>query len=87
MAETKVDNTVPIQLAALENMKVLVVDDNATNRRVLHDVLTLWKMSPTLTSGGVEALVVAKDAASQGEPFPLILVDYQMPEMDGFFLR
>jgi signal transduction histidine kinase/CheY-like chemotaxis protein len=73
-------------LAALENMKVLVVDDNTTNRLILHDMLAIWKMYPSLTSSGPEALTVAKAAAARGEPFSLILVDYLMPEMDGFSL-
>jgi len=74
------------QIAALENLKVLVVDDNTINRLLLHDMLTMWKLSPSLTASGAEALAVAKAAASRGEPFPLIIVDYFMPEMDGFSL-
>jgi signal transduction histidine kinase/DNA-binding response OmpR family regulator len=71
------------QLAALKDMRVLVVDDNATNRLVLHDMLVNWKMCPVLTASGREALSVAHAAAARGERFPLILVDYLMPEMDG----
>jgi PAS domain S-box-containing protein len=74
------------QIAALENMKVLVVDDNTLNRLLLHDMLTMWKLSPSLTASGAEALAVAKAAASRGEPFPLMIVDYFMPEIDGFAL-
>jgi PAS domain S-box-containing protein len=74
------------QIAALENTKVLIVDDNRTNRLVLHEMLTTWKLSPSLTASGAEALAVAKAAASRGEPFPLMIVDYFMPEMDGFTL-
>ncbi|MDP9268392.1 MAG: response regulator [Acidobacteriota bacterium] len=68
----------------LIDMRVLVVDDNATNRRVLHDVLTRWRMLPTEVESGPGALAVLAHACNINRPFPLILVDAQMPEMDGF---
>jgi signal transduction histidine kinase/DNA-binding response OmpR family regulator len=66
--------------------RVLVVDDNATNRRILEEMLESWNLRPTSTRGGREALAALRRAAAQGKPFSLALVDGQMPEMDGFTL-
>ncbi|HVS35134.1 MAG TPA: response regulator, partial [Gemmataceae bacterium] len=76
----------PAQPAHLEGIPVLIVDDNATNRRILHEVLTNWRMRPRAVEGGAEALTVLSEAAASGEPYPLILLDGHMPEMDGFTL-
>jgi CheY-like chemotaxis protein len=62
----------------------LVVDDNATNRRILEEQLTSWGMRPTLVDGGPAALAALHQAMQQGEPFPLVLLDAHMPSMDGF---
>ncbi|MFI5394789.1 MAG: response regulator [Candidatus Binatia bacterium] len=72
--------------ATLEALPVLVVDDNATNRRVLYEMLSHWRMRPTLADGGIAALTELKRATRLKQPFPLILLDAQMPEMDGFQL-
>jgi PAS domain S-box-containing protein len=71
---------------ALLNLPVLVVDDNATNRRILQEMLTNWRMKPTVVDGGAAALSVMQRAVETGEPFPLVLLDAMMPEMDGFTL-
>jgi two-component system sensor histidine kinase/response regulator len=68
----------------LENLSVLVVDDNATNRRILEEMLTNWRMKPAMAEGGAAALAAMERAAQQGKPFPLLLVDAHMPAMDGF---
>ena len=65
---------------------MLVVDDNATNRRILEEVLSNWGMRPRAVDGGAAALAVLAEAAAAGEPFPLVLLDGHMPEMDGFAL-
>ena len=70
----------------LRGLRVLVVDDNATNRRILHEMLTHWRMRPTAVAGGRAALVELEKAARVGRPYPLVLLDSQMPEMDGFAL-
>ncbi|MDQ2800766.1 MAG: response regulator, partial [Armatimonadota bacterium] len=67
-------------------LPVLVVDDNATNRRILQEVLTNWHMKPTLAESGQAALTEMKRAAEAGTPYPLVLLDGMMPEMDGFEL-
>ncbi len=72
--------------AKLRGLAVLVVDDNGTNRFILQEILESWRMRPTVVAGGAEALEVLRQAASQGEPFPLALIDAHMPEMDGFQL-
>jgi two-component system, sensor histidine kinase and response regulator len=68
----------------LQNLRVLVVDDNATNRRILKDVLTHWRMKPLLVSDGAAALAALQNALDAKEPFDLILLDVAMPGMDGF---
>jgi two-component system sensor histidine kinase/response regulator len=70
----------------LSGLPVLIVDDNATNRLILSEMLTNWRMRPTVTAGGGEALARMKAARASGQPFQLILSDGQMPEMDGFML-
>jgi two-component system sensor histidine kinase/response regulator len=69
----------------LRGVPVLVVDDNATNRRVLSDWLSHWGMWPMLAESGLAALKLIESVV---EPIPLILTDVHMPEMDGFeFLK
>jgi len=74
------------ELADLRDIPVLVVDDNATNRRIFQEMLSRWQMRPTLVESGEEALSVMERAASAGEPFALALLDLHMPGMDGFDL-
>jgi signal transduction histidine kinase/CheY-like chemotaxis protein len=73
---------VPVRLPSLEGLRVLIVDDNATNRRILEGTLTHWAMRPTSVASGAEALAAV--TATAADPFPLILLDAHMPEMDGF---
>jgi signal transduction histidine kinase/DNA-binding response OmpR family regulator len=68
------------------DVHALIVDDNFTNRQVLLGMLTRWGMRPTAVEGGRAALQALDIAKSTGHPFPLILLDGQMPEMDGFTL-
>jgi two-component system sensor histidine kinase/response regulator len=72
--------------AQLRELHALIVDDNFTNRRVLHGMLSRWGMRPTAVDGGRAALQAIEVAQNAGRPFPLILLDGQMPEMDGFTL-
>ncbi len=68
----------------LVGLRVLVVDDNNTNRRIMQDVLFNWGMQPAVAVDGVSALAQLDAAASEGSPFRLMLLDVQMPDMDGF---
>ena len=77
---------VPVEIFDLKNLPVLVVDDNATNRLLLKEMLVNWRMKPSLTSGGKSALKILKRANKTGKPFALAIIDSQMPEMDGFEL-
>jgi CheY-like chemotaxis protein/anti-sigma regulatory factor (Ser/Thr protein kinase) len=73
-------------VATLRGLPVLVVDDNATNRRILEEILRSWNMMPTTAAGAAEAIQRLREAASAGTPFPLMLTDAQMPDVDGFSL-
>jgi signal transduction histidine kinase/DNA-binding response OmpR family regulator len=68
----------------LEQLSVLIVDDNDTNRKMLEEVLISWRMCPTGVSSGASALAAMKRAASDGVPFPLVLLDVCMPGLDGY---
>jgi two-component system, sensor histidine kinase and response regulator len=76
----------PVQPEQFRNLSVLIVDDNFTNRRVLVGLLTRWGMRPTACDGARSALLELQLAKNAGRPFPLILLDCQMPEIDGFAL-
>jgi two-component system sensor histidine kinase/response regulator len=67
-------------------LRTLVVDDNATNRRILEEVLLGWKLQPTLAREGSAALAALETAYDQDKPFSIVLLDGQMPLMDGFML-
>jgi two-component system sensor histidine kinase/response regulator len=70
----------------LRGQPVLVVDDNFTNRRVLQGLLSRWGMRVVAVEGGRSALAALEEAGKHGTVFPLILLDGNMPEMDGFTL-
>ena len=76
----------PTSRLSLRNMPVLVVDDNATSRRILEEFLVRWGMQPILAASGEAALGGMRQALTEGRPFPLVLVDALMPELDGFTL-
>jgi two-component system sensor histidine kinase/response regulator len=73
-------------LSVLRDLPVLVVDDNATNRRILEETLLQWQMKPTIVDSGAAALSAMKSAHDEGRPFSLVMTDSMMPEMDGFGL-
>jgi CheY-like chemotaxis protein len=77
---------VPAEPGELRDLRVLVVDDNATNCRILQEILGNWGARPTVVEGGVAALDALERAGQSGEPFRLILLDARMPGMDGFEL-
>jgi CheY-like chemotaxis protein/anti-sigma regulatory factor (Ser/Thr protein kinase) len=70
----------------LVNKRVMVVDDNATNGRFLHDQIVAWKMRNGTVNNGIEALAHLLKAAEQGDPYPLAIIDMDMPDMNGLTL-
>jgi PAS domain S-box-containing protein len=72
--------------ASLRGLNVLVVDDNATNRYILQEILANWSMTPTVVEGARQALAELKRAAERGSPYALVLLDAMMPHMDGLAL-
>jgi PAS domain S-box-containing protein len=82
--EIKLGTVAPAEF--LRGVKVLVVDDNRTNCRILEGMLLRWQMTPTTVSGGKAALEQLSAAREAGAPYGLILTDMHMPDMDGFAL-
>ena len=70
----------------LFDLRVLVVDDNATNRQILRHQIVAWKMQKGSAAGGSEALKILRAAAAAGKAYDVALLDMQMPEMDGLTL-
>ncbi|HEV8701170.1 MAG TPA: response regulator [Candidatus Polarisedimenticolia bacterium] len=79
---TRVPETTPPE--ELIGLPVLVVDDNATNRRIMDELFRGWRMEPTAAEGGKAALAALKQAARDRRPFRLVVLDCNMPDMDGF---
>jgi CheY-like chemotaxis protein len=71
---------------SLQGLPVLIVDDNATNRRLLKEWLRQWDMKPTAVDGAGAALAALRAAVAAGQPFAFVLLDAMMPEVDGFQL-
>jgi signal transduction histidine kinase/DNA-binding response OmpR family regulator len=70
--------------AMLAELPVLIVDDNPVNRRILQKQVTRWQMKPTCVENGEDALTALDAAAQAGTPYALVLLDANMPELDGF---
>ena len=70
----------------LSNLPVLIVDDNATNRRILEEWLRGWHMEPVVRGDGLAALDAIWHRAAAGRPFRLVLLDARMPDTDGLTL-
>lgn len=73
-----------VSLDQVSGLSVLIVDDNHTNRHILEELLLQMNMKPTSVGSGAEALKAIEENVHRGEPFSLMLLDAQMPEMDGF---
>ena len=79
----------PPKLVVAEDMRdapVLIVDDNAVNRRVLQDMLTYWQLKPVTVDSASAALDALKRAATAGGPFATAIIDSHMPDADGLAL-
>jgi two-component system, sensor histidine kinase and response regulator len=87
---TEADNGAMIESPAfppkLQGVKVLIVDDNSTNRLILHNMVERWGMNPTSVSNGEQALHELLAAEDANHAYGLILTDMHMPKMDGFGL-
>lgn len=75
-----------LHIESLDGLRVLVVDDNATNRKILSHQLGSWGLVQTPADSAAEALMLMSEAAANGAPFELVILDFQMPEMDGWEL-
>jgi CheY-like chemotaxis protein len=69
--------------ASVRGARVLVVDDNEVNRAILLEQLEGWRFTVSATASGLEALTALRDAAGAGRRFDLVVLDFQMPGMDG----
>jgi two-component system sensor histidine kinase/response regulator len=82
-AKTEESTTKASHQRALSGRRVLIVDDNASARQILFDMVHGFGMTPVTVESGVEALRILKSASHGGEPFELVLMDWRMPGMDG----
>jgi two-component system, sensor histidine kinase and response regulator len=81
--ETSFPSQMPYEAGDLTDLPVLVVDDNATNRKILMETLKRWGTSPVEAASGFQGLEIFRAASRDGRPFRLILADVQMPGIDG----
>ena len=84
--EKQLGPVMPRETHKVSGLRVLIVDDNTTNRQILRHQLLSWNMHPESAAGGEQALSMMRKAASTGKPYDLALLDLQMPEMDGLEL-
>jgi two-component system, sensor histidine kinase and response regulator len=84
--QTMTEGDLPLDGLDLKGMLVLVVDDNETNRRILWEILTSWGMEVVLARGGEQGLRALEAARKRDLSFQLLLIDSEMPELDGFAL-
>ncbi|HEX5850202.1 MAG TPA: response regulator, partial [Rubrobacter sp.] len=70
----------------LRGLRVLIVDDHETNRRILHKQISSWGMTDGMAEDGQTALAALRSAAEDGDPYELAILDMQMPGMDGIQL-
>jgi PAS domain S-box-containing protein len=75
-----------LDLRFLNNRRALVVDDNATNRKIVYHQATRWGMQVDEAADAATALVAIQNSVTQSTPYDVILVDMQMPQVDGMTL-
>jgi signal transduction histidine kinase/DNA-binding response OmpR family regulator len=76
----------PVRPVYVQGTAVLIVDDNATNRLILEEMTRNWGMLPTAVSNAEDAFRALQEAQRSGAPYPLVLSDVNMPDVDGFVL-
>jgi PAS domain S-box-containing protein len=81
--QRKAGRTTPTPRANLHDLRVLVADDNESNRKIVHHQVLSWGMKNGMAEGGARAIELLREAAARGEPYDLIILDAQMPNMDG----
>jgi CheY-like chemotaxis protein len=74
---------IPVAIAALAGLRVLIVDDNEVNRRIIHEQVISWGMRNGSFASGPEALHAIRAAKASGDPYQVVITDYQMPGMGG----
>ncbi len=79
-------DTSPLPAFDLRTIRALVVDDNATNRLILAEILESWQMTATGVATAREAIDALRGAVAAGQPFQLVLTDALMPDVDGYTL-
>jgi signal transduction histidine kinase/CheY-like chemotaxis protein len=78
--EAKTKKPVPVDVTGAN---ILIVDDNAVNRSILLEQLSAWKFKSYVCESGLEALAEIRSASAGGRPWDAVILDYQMPKMDG----
>ena len=73
----------PVPASSLYGLRVLIVDDIEVNRRVVHEQISSWGMRNGSYASAEEALHAIREARASGDPYNLVIADYQMPEIDG----
>ena len=86
LAESESGDSTVRSAAILHDMRILVVDDNATNRTILEEILRNWTMRPETAAGADQALAMMRAGALASDPYLLVLTDCNMPDADGFAL-
>src|SRR5262249_36513484 len=84
--ETTAASPPPSAPGVLRDVRVLIVDDNATNRHILEEWLRGYGMEPTTAGDGETAMAALWRGVAQGRPYPLVLLDGRMPDIDGLAL-
>jgi signal transduction histidine kinase/CheY-like chemotaxis protein len=76
----------PVPTPDLRDLRVLIVDDNEVNRRVIHEQISSWGMRNGSFASGEQALQAIREAQADGDPYDFVIADYQMPGLDGVAL-
>jgi PAS domain S-box-containing protein len=79
-----VAGAIPAEVVDLTGVRALIVDDNGTNRRVLGDIMAGWGCDARAAEGGAQALIMLGESVDDGCPFDVVLLDLNMPDIDGY---